>query len=82
MSIENYSKELRNYISSNTKLITDKSFQTKEQLTENSAIIEEYIDREMSFQEIKCLFFYITYFIKDETFRNTIITNINQKFEE
>ena len=82
MSIEDYSKELRNYISSNTKLITDKSFQTKEQLTENSAIIEEYIDREMSFQEIKCLFFYITYFIKDETFRNTIITNINQKFAE
>ena len=53
MSIEDYSKELRNYISSNTKLITDKSFQTKEQLTENSAIIEEYIDREMSLQEIK-----------------------------
>ena len=82
MSIEDYSKELRNYISCNTKLITDSSFQTKEQLAENNSIIEDYIEREMSFQEIKCLFFYLTYLIKDETFRNKIISNINQKFSE
>ena len=82
MSIENYSKELRNYISSNTKLITDNSFQTKEQLAENISILEEYIEREMSFQEIKCLFFYLTYIIKDDNFRNQIISNINKKFSK
>ena len=82
MSIENYSKELRDYISSHTKLINDKSFQTKEQLAENTVIIEEYIEREMSFEEIKCLFFYLTYFIKDDLFRNTIIANINKNFSE
>ena len=33
----------------------------------------------MSFPEIKCLFFYLTYLIQDELFRNTIISNINAK---
>ena len=82
MSIENYSQELRNYISNNTKFINDHSFQTKEQLAENTKIIEEYIEREMSFQEIKCLFFYLSYLIKDDLFRNTIIANINKNFAE
>lgn len=82
MSIENYSQELRNYISSKTKFIDDNSFPSKEQLAENTLIIEDYIEKQMSFPEIKCLFFYLTYFIKDELFRNTIISNINKKFEE
>lgn len=82
MSIENYSQELRNYISNNSKFINDQSFQTKEQLAENTKIIEEYIEREMSFQEIKCLFFYLTYIIQDDLFRNTIIANINKNFAE
>ena len=72
MSIENYSQELRNFIASNTKFINDKSFQNKEQLSENTKIIEDYIEREMSFQEIKCLFFYLSYLIQDELFRQTI----------
>ena len=41
MSVENYSKELRNFISSNTKFINDDTFQTKEQLSQNSSIIEQ-----------------------------------------
>ena len=82
MSIDNYSKELRNYISSGTKFIEDKSFQTKEQLSENTSIIEDYIEREMSFDEIKCLFFYLSYLIQDDLFRNTIISNINKNFSE
>ena len=82
MSIENYSQELRNFITNNTKFINDQSFQTKEQLSENTQIIEDYIEREMSFDEIKCLFFYLTYLIKDDLFRNTIIANINKNFAE
>ena len=82
MSIENYSQELRNFIASNTKFINDKSFQNKEQLSENTKIIEDYIEREMSFQEIKCLFFYLSYLIQDELFRQTIINNINKNFAE
>ena len=82
MSIENYSKELRNYISSKTKLINDNSFPSKEQLAENTLIIEDYIEREMSFPEIKCLFFYLSFLIKDELFRNTIISNINKNFTD
>ena len=82
MSIENYSQELRNFITNNTKFINDQSFQTKEQLSENTQIIEDYIEREMSFDEIKCLFFYLTYLIKDDLFRNTIISNINKNFAE
>ena len=82
MSIENYSQELRNFITNNTKFINDQSFQTKEQLSENTKIIEDYIEREMSFDEIKCLFFYLTYLIQDDLFRNTIIANINKNFAE
>ena len=82
MSIDNYSQELRNYISSKTKFIDDNYFHPKEQLEENTIIIEEYIEREMYYPEIKCLFFYLTYLIKDELFRNTIISNINKKFTE
>ena len=80
MSVENYSLDLRNYISSSTKFINDKSFQTKDQLSKNPIIIEDFIEREMSFQEVKCLFFYLSYFIEDESFRSTIISNINKKF--
>ena len=82
MSVENYSQELRNYIANNTKFINDQSFQTKDQLAENTKIIEDYIEREMSFQEIKCLFFYLSYLTKDDIFRNTIISNINKNFAE
>ena len=81
MSIENYSEELRNYIYLNTKFINDEKFQSKEELTQNTTIIEEYIEREMSFEEIKCLFFYLSYLIEDELLRKTIISNINKKFE-
>ena len=48
MSIDNYSKELRNYISTNTKFINDNSFKSKEQLAENTIIIEKYIEKEKS----------------------------------
>ena len=82
MSIENYSLELRNYISSSTKFIIDESFQTKEQLSQNQKIIEDFIERELSFQEVKCLFFYLSYFIKDEPFRKTILLNINKNMTE
>ena len=82
MSIDNYSKELRDYISSNTKFINDDSFQTKEQLIENPIIIEEFIERELSSEETSCLFFYLSYFIQDESFLNTIIENINKRFLE
>ena len=82
MSIENYPEELRNFITKNTKFINDDSFQKKEELAQNPEIIEEYIEKEMSFEEIKCLFFYLTYLIEDDLFRNTIITNINKRFTE
>ena len=82
MSIENYSEELRNYISLNTKFINDEKFQSKEEIMQNPVIIEEYIEREMSFEEIKCIFFYLSYLIEDELLRKTIISNINKKFEE
>ena len=82
MSIENYPEELRKYIISHTKFINDDSFQKKEELAQNPSIIEDYIEKEMSFEEIKCLFFYLTYLIEDDTFRNTIISNINKKFAE
>ena len=35
MSIENYSKEFRDFISTKTKFINDESFQTKEELINN-----------------------------------------------
>ena len=82
MSIENYPEELRKYIISHTKFINDDSFQKKEELAQNPSIIEDYIEKEMSFEEIKCLFFYLTYLIEDDIFRNTIISNINKKFAE
>ena len=82
MSIENYSEELRNYISLNTKFINDEKFQSKEEIIKNPVIIEEYIEREMSFEEIKCIFFYLSYLIEDELLRKTIISNINKKFED
>ena len=82
MSIENYPEELRNYIVNHAKFINDDYFQKKEELAENTSIIEDYIEKEMSFEEIKCLFFYLTYLIEDELFRNTIISNINKKFGE
>jgi hypothetical protein len=80
MSIDNYSKELRNYISSNTKFINDKSFQTKEELIKNPIILEEFIERELSNNETNCLFFYLSYFIQDQTYLNETIENINKKF--
>ena len=82
MSIENYSEELRNFIVSNTKFITDDSFQKKDELAQNPTIIEDYIEREMDFQETKCLFFYISYLIEDDSFRSLIMSNINKKFNE
>ncbi len=45
MSIEIFSQELRNYIGNNTKFINDQSFPTKDQLAENTKIIEDYIER-------------------------------------
>lgn len=81
MSIENYSEELRNFIISSTKFITDDSFQKKEELAQNPTIIEDYIEREMYFQEIKCLFFYLSYLIEDDLFRSSIMSNINKRFE-
>ena len=80
--IENYSKELRTYISTNTKFINDASFQTKEQLSENPSIIEDYIERELSTEQTHCLFFYLTYLIQDSNFLNQLIENINKKFCE
>ena len=82
MSLENYSKELREYISSNTKFINDKSFQTKEELEENPSIIEDYIERELSGDETTCLFFYLSYLMQDSSLLNKIISNINSKFSE
>ena len=80
MSIEDYSEELRYFIVSNTKFINDDNFPKKEELLQNLSIIEHYIDREMSFQEIKCLFFYVSYIIEDNDLRATIISSVNQKF--
>ena len=82
MSIEEYSEELRYFINTHTKFINDESFQTKEELIQNPEIIEKYIEREMSFAEITCLFFYLTYLMEDNDFRNKIISNINTKFVE
>ena len=82
MSLENYSQELRDYISSNTKFINDASFQTKEELLQNPEIIEEYVERELSGDETSCLFFYLTYLIQDSSLLNKIISNINSKFSE
>ena len=80
MSIEEYSEELRYFINKNTKFINDESFQKKEELIQNPEIIEKYIEREMSFPEITCLFFYLSYFMEDNALRNKIIENINTKF--
>ena len=80
MSIEDYSEELRYFIVSNTKFINDDNFPKKEELLQNLSIIEHYIDREMSFQEIKCLFFYVSYINEDNNLRATIISNLNKKF--
>ena len=82
MSIENYSKELRNYISSNTKFINDKSFQTKEELLKDPIILENFIERELSDKDTNCLFFYLSYFIQDQPFLNETIENINKKFSD
>lgn len=82
MSIDNYSKELRNYISSNTKFINDKSFQSKEELVKNPIILEQFIERELSDKETNCLFFYLSYFIQDQSYLNDTIENINKKFSE
>ena len=80
MSIEDYPEELRNFIVSNTKFINDENFQNKSEYLQNPSIIELYIDREMSFDEIKCIFFYISYIIEDNDLRATIISNLNKKF--
>ena len=55
MSIENHSKELRNYISTRTKFINDESFQTKEELMNNPQLIYDFIEREFSEEETSCL---------------------------
>jgi hypothetical protein len=81
MSLENYSEELRNFLNNHTKLINDDSFHQKLEM-QNVSIIEEYIRKEMSFPEIKCLFFYLSALIQNDSFRNTIISNINKKFLE
>ena len=80
MSIQNYSEELRNFISSNSIFINDESFQTREELKENPEIIEDYIEKELSSEKISCLFFYLSYLIQDQTFLNEIIERINKKF--
>ena len=82
MSIENYSKELRNYISTRTKFINDESFQTKEELMNNPQLIYDFIEREFSEEETSCLFFYLSYLIQDQKYLNEIIEKINQKFLE
>ena len=82
MSIENYSKELRNYISTKTKFINDESFQTKEELINNPKLIYDFIEREFSEEETSCLFFYLSYLIQDQKYLNEIIEKINQKFLE
>ena len=82
MSVQDYSKELREYISLKTKFINDESFQTKEELINNPQLIENFIEREFSSEEISCLFFYLSYFIQDQNYLKEIIDKINQKFLE
>ena len=82
MSIEKYSLELRNYISTRTKFINDESFQTKEELMNNPQLIYDFIEREFSEEETSCLFFYLSYLIQDQKYLNEIIEKINQKFLE
>ena len=82
MSVQDYSKELREYISLKTKFINDESFQTKEEIISNPSIIEDFIERELSIDDINCLFFYLTFLIQDQIFLNKIIENINEKFKE
>ena len=82
MSIENYSKELRDFISTKTKFINDESFQTKEELINNPQLIDDFIEREFSSEEISCLFFYLSYLIQDQNYLKEIIDKINQKFLE
>ena len=82
MSIENYSEELRKFISSNSIFINDESFQTREELKENPEILEDYIEKEFSSEKISCLFFYLSYLIQDQIFLNETIERINKKFFE
>ena len=82
MSVQDYSKELREYISLKTKFINDESFQTKEEIISNPSIIEDFIERELSIDDINCLFFYLTFLIQDQIFLNKIIEKINEKFKE
>ena len=82
MSIQDYSKELRDFISLKSKFINDESFQTKEEIISNPEIIENFIERELSENEISCLFFYLSFLIQDQSLLNNIIENINKKFNE
>lgn len=81
MSINEYSEELRNYIRENTIFINDENFQTREEMEKDTTIIEKYIETNLQGDK-KCLFFYLSYFIKDDLLRNTIMGNINKNFAE
>ena len=82
MSIQSYSNEFREFISLKTKFINDELFQSNEDIITNPEIIENYIEMELSNEEISCLFFYLLFFIKVKIILNNIINYINNKFKE
>ena len=82
MSIQNYSNEFREFISLKTKFINDELFQSNEDIITNPEIIENYIEMELSNEEISCLFFYLSFLIKVKIILNNIINYINNKFKE
>ena len=81
MSIQKYSNEFCEFISLKTKFINDELFQSNEDIITNPEIIENYIEMELSNEEISCLFFYLSFLIKVKIILNNIINYINNKFK-
>lgn len=82
MSIEDYSQELKDFFRQKITILNDEKFPPKDKLAENLELILTYIENTINYDQIECIFFYVSYFMEDELFRNTVIKLINDKYNE
>ena len=82
MSLEDYSQELKDFFRQKITILNDDGFPPKDKLAENLELILTYIDKTIDYDETECILFYISYFMEDESFRNKVITLINEKYNE
>ena len=84
--MEKYSEELKNFLYDKTKFINDQNFEQikiKNSIKDNSiiSIIEKFIEIEISSSSPKnCIIFYLKELTQNESLREDLIENINNKF--